>query len=223
MKRRKRKILNLKWRDKISKFLFDSKCSICGKEVNGKEIYLCEKCRERLENDKYLRKRKNVYYLFQYDGDIKKLIIDYKLNERKRLSVIFAELISEELKMIIRENKVNMVIPVPASKEKLKKRGFNQVELILDKMGIDYKKMHRDKNTIPMYKIKNSDLRKLNIKEAFSCDFSVEGKNILIVDDIITTGATMKEMIIALNKNGKPKNIFIFSICASKKLKFSQF
>lgn len=208
--------MNLNWKDKIRKFLFNSKCSVCEKEVEEDEIYICKNCRKKILEKKELFKLENVYFLFRYENEIKKLITDYKLNERRELSKFFKKLIEKELKKIIKEDKIEVIIPVPASKKKIKKRGFNQVELILDEIGLSYVKISRKKDTVPMHKIYDKKFRKMNIKSAFYSDISFKNKNILIVDDIITTGSTIKEMIKTLKKLGEPKNIFIFSISVSK-------
>ena len=208
--------MNLNWKDKIRKFLFNSKCSVCEKEVEEDEIYICKNCRKKILEKKELFKLENVYFLFRYENEIKKLITDYKLNERRELSKFFKKLIEKELKKIIKEDKIEVIIPVPASKEKIKRRGFNQVELILDEIGLSYVKISRKKDTVPMHKIYDKKFRKMNIKSAFCSDISFKNKNILIVDDIITTGSTIKEIIKTLKKLGEPKNIFIFSISVSK-------
>ena len=199
----------------LRKFFFNSKCSLCKKEVEEDEIYLCRKCREKIEKQKNLHVRKNIYYLFEYKNDIRNLIIDYKLNGRKEIGVFISRIIEEDLKKIIRENKIDIVVPVPASREKVLERGFNQVEFILDEIGIEYKKAVREKDTLPMHRLLEKNLRKINIKSVFRCRFLTENKNILIVDDIITTGTTVEEMIKALENSGKPKNIFVFSISAA--------
>ncbi len=204
--------MNLKLNQILKKFFFDSSCSICKKEVEDNEIYICKKCREKIEKEKSLHVRKNIYYLFEYKNEIRKLIIDYKLNGRKELSCFISKIIEDEIIKIIRENNIDIIIPIPMSEERFLSRGFNQVELILDNIGINYKKAKRKKETIPMHKILEKDVRKINIKSAFQCDFSVNNKNILIVDDIITTGTTILEMIKSLEEIGKPRNIYVFAI-----------
>ena len=204
--------MNLRLSQTIKKFFFNNKCSLCKKEVEEDEIYLCKKCREKIEKKKYLHVRKNIYYLFEYKDDIRDLIIDYKLNEKKDLSYFITSLVEDDLKKVIKENKIDIVVPIPASKERIMERGFNQVELILENIGIDYKKAERRKNTRPMHKILEKNLRRINVKSVFKCNFLTDNKNILIFDDIITTGTTVEEMIKSLNDFGKPKNIFIFAI-----------
>lgn len=207
--------MSLKLNQILKKFFFDSSCSICGKEVEENEIYICRKCREKIEKKKILHIRKNIYYLFDYKDDIRKLIIDYKLNGRRELSYFISELIEKELKEMIKEKDIDIILPIPMSRKKFYLRGFNQVELILDNIGITYKRAKRKKDTLPMHKILEKDLRKINIKSVFECNFLVDNKNILIIDDIITTGTTILEMIKSLNEVGKPKNIYIFSISAA--------
>lgn len=207
--------MSLKLNQILRKFFFDSRCSICKKEVEEDEIYICRECREKIEKKKILHVRKNIFYLFDYKNDIRNLIIDYKLNGRKDICIFISKLIESDLKKIIREKNIDTIIPVPMSKERYFSRGFNQVELILDEIGISYEKAERRKNTLPMHGISEKNLRKLNVKSAFRCDFPTKSKNILIVDDIITTGATVFKMIKAIKEAGEPENIYIFSLSAA--------
>lgn len=68
-----------------------------------------------------------------------------------------------------------------------------------------------------MYELLDSESRKKNIYNAFkNRDLDLEGKNILIVDDIVTTGSTIREMIKEIEKIGSPNEIYIFSLAVSK-------
>ena len=145
--------MSLKLNQILRKFFFDSRCSICKKEVEEDEIYICRECREKIEKKKILHVRKNIFYLFDYKNDIRNLIIDYKLNGRKDICIFISKLIESDLKKIIREKNIDTIIPVPMSKERYFSRGFNQVELILDEIGISYEKAERRKNTLPMHGI----------------------------------------------------------------------
>ena len=62
----------------------------------------------------------------------------------------------------------------------------------------------------------DKNMRKFNIRNAFSIPFEVNGKNILIIDDIITTGSTIREIIKEINLIGKPKSITIFVFSMAK-------
>ena len=82
---------------------------------------------------------------------------------------------------------------------------------------IEYQKIERVKDTKHMYELLDSKSRKENIYNAFKNEkLNIEGKNILIVDDIVTTGSTIREIIKELKKMGKPKEIYVFSIAMAK-------
>lgn len=205
--------MNQKLKQTLRNFLFSEKCSLCGKKSEKDSV--CFECREKIERSKNLRKRKNIYYLFNYAGDIRQLIINYKLEEKKNIGYYLAYLMEKEIKDIIRREKIDIVIPVPISRERYLSRGFNQVSFLLDIIGISYKDIEREKNTAPMHSLGDKNLRKINIKSAFKINFITKDKNILLVDDIITTGATVSEITKALETAGKPKGIFVFAFSAA--------
>lgn len=200
----------------LRKFIFSNKCGICGKNIADSSIYICEDCKNSIRKKYHLRHRKNIYFSYDYDKEIKKLISDYKFGNRKNIGYFISSLIGNDLRNIIKENNIDTIIPVPISKKRMEDRGFNQVEFLLDILDLDYSKITRRKETEHMYNINNKNLRKLNISSAFYIPFNTTGKNILIVDDIITTGSTAKELIKEIDQRGTPNSISIFSFSASK-------
>lgn len=208
-------MLLLKQLQLIRKFIFSDKCCICNNFLSKNSYYLCFSCKKRIQNKIYLRKFKNFYFLFNYDNDIKILIKNYKLYNQKYIGLFLSHLIKESLQSVILQNDIDLIIPVPLSNSKFLDRGFNQITFILDFINIKYKNIIRCKKTFPMSKLKNINARRLNIKSSFIIPFNTHNKKILIIDDIITTGSTIKEIIKELNKKGKPKSIFIFSISAA--------
>jgi len=200
----------------IKTFIFSNKCCICNEILNKNSFYICSSCRKDLIKKIHLRNFKNVYFLLDYNPNVKLLIKNYKFYNKKYIGLLIASLIKKDLYQIIKLNHINLIIPVPISKEKYRSRGFNQVNYILDLLNIKYKKIIRNKNTYPMSLLKNNNARHLNIKSSFSIPFNISNKNILIIDDIITTGNTVKEIKKEILKKGKPNSIFIFSIAAAK-------
>ncbi len=67
----------------------------------------------------------------------------------------------------MKEKRINIVIPVPISKSRMKERGFNQVEEILKELRIDYETIDRIRDTEHMYSILEEKKREDNIKKAF--------------------------------------------------------
>lgn len=200
----------------IKSLVFSQRCPIC-KKISQGSSYICEECYFALRKKGKIKNIENYYYLYYYNDEIKRLIADFKLKNRKSLGKEISSIIKSPLTELILEKGIDMVLPVPISKEREKERGFNQVEELLDNCGIKYQKIEREKNTKHMYELLNSGSRKENIYNAFrNRGLDIEGKNILIVDDIVTTGSTIKEMVKEIKKIGTPNNIYAFSLAVSK-------
>lgn len=200
----------------IKSLVFSKRCPIC-KKISQEDSYICRECYFSLKRKGKIKNIENYYYLYYYNEEIKNLIADFKLKNRRGLGIEISSLMKQPLKKLIIEKEIDIVLPVPISIEREKERGFNQVEELLNNCGIEYKKIKREKNTKHMYELLDSGSRKENIYNAFKNDYlNIEGKSILIVDDIVTTGSTIKEMIKEIKRIGSPKSIYIFSLAISK-------
>ena len=175
--------------------LFKNRDIISGRELVGEGIVSAE-TESRLENLKKLRKLNNIYYIWDYNEEFKKLIFSYKYNRKKSLAKLIARLIEEEFKFIIQKEKIDFIVSVPINKKRENERGYNQVDEILKHLNVNYVEIKRIKNTEKMHKLLNEKLREENIRGSFriESDFDFKNKKILLVDDIITTGATLKEI-----------------------------
>jgi len=159
----------------------------------------------------------------------KKLIweLKYKNNEHsaKILSeIMYAEIIGYLNDWIMFEDFKNpLLIPVPLSKEKLEKRGYNQTEVLvthimeLDEeknLSSEFKAISKIKDTSDQSSLKTKAARLKNLKGCFKVidPEKIENRNIIIVDDVITTGATIKEVKKILKKAGARK---IKAICVA--------
>ena len=200
----------------LRKFFYYDRCSVCNEILSSSEIYICKKCQEIFKNNNQLKNFKNIYYIFKYDSDFKNLIKNYKFYNRKYLGFFISHLIERNLKKVIEEKDIDIIIPVPLNKKRFFSRGFNQVSYILDILDIDYQKIIRTKDTKHMSLLLDKNMRKFNIRNAFSIPFEVNGKNILIIDDIITTGSTIREIIKEINHIGKSRSITIFVFSMAK-------
>jgi len=198
--------------------LFPSRCLGCN--VSGK--ILCLNCINRIQPAERPTEE-NIMAVYDYrDPIIKRAIWKLKYYNSKYLGeklgeLLFLSFMEEiaEIKMF-NEGSTIYVIPVPISKDRKMKRGYNQSEIIAKnfclfadenifqiKNNIIFKK----ENTIPQAKIKNRNDRLQNIKGSFGIKNieSVNGKTFIIIDDVTTTGGTMIEIIKLLKKSGAKK------------------
>ncbi|TET06759.1 MAG: ComF family protein, partial [Candidatus Atribacteria bacterium] len=148
-------------------------------------------------------------HLFKYYGEKKlakplgKLMVDYLLK-------------NDEFK-----KKVDLIIPVPLHKNDLKKRGFNQ-SVLLGKVIGDYfsvpvgEKVLIKKKSTPFQVNLSKKEREKNILRSFSVEKpeEIKGKNILILDDVFTTGSTVEECAKGL-KEARAKNIYVLTLARS--------
>ena len=202
-------------RESLRFLLFDNTCSYCHKRLD-REGYICSKCLEKLKKEAFLKNKENFYYIFIYEKAIRQIISDYKLRNRKDLARDIAFLIKKPIFQLIEREKIDIIIPVPISEERKLERGFNQMENLLECLGIKYKKIERIKNTKHMYALKDNEKREKNVEKAFKNSLNLENKNILIVDDIVTSGATINSISEELRKNNENINIKVFSIAIAR-------
>lgn len=122
---------------------------------------------------------------------------------------------SERFEDVIKMWNIDEIIPVPIHPKRLKQRGFNQTDIIADELGkilgisVNKGKIIRIKNTRPQKDLNDIDRIK-NIQGAFcSTEGYRPGKNVLIIDDIYTTGTTIRQIAQILKALGAEKVFFL--------------
>ena len=160
--------------------------------------------------------------ILEYDDASKKIIHKFKYNDQLHILNYIVNLMTNIGKEIF--NNIDMIAPVPIHKYKLLKRGYNQSALIA--MNIASRKnlpylpqlLIKSKNTIAQTGLKKSQ-RISNISNSFKLNHkfyaNLAGKNILLIDDVITTGSTINECSRVLKKEGANK---IFVLTLAKKI-----
>lgn len=211
----------------ILEFVFPVNCLVCHK--TGTEL-----CFECLSDSKNAVREcaRWIFPIFDYrHPPVKKAIWMLKYKNKRRLASIFAitlyEKMLEELPELAQfENFENpIIVPVPLSKERLKERGFNQTVLIIKELEkINQKRkslnfiinmdiLYKQKETEHQARIKDRTHRLENLKGTFVFNkkYNIKNRNIILFDDIITTGATLSEARKVLKQAGARK-IYAFTI-----------
>ena len=188
--------------------LFPQKCLGCKKE---NEI-LCSDCLLKISrpDTPYLN---GVHIAANYqDLVLKKALWMLKYQGVKHLAKPLAEIVKERIWKKL-ETGDWLVVPVPLSKKKLRHRGYNQAELIAKELSdnvradILFKKFH----TKSQVEVKDKEERLANIIGSFAIKNpeKIKGKKIILIDDVLTTGATMREAKKVLKNAGAKKVVGI--------------
>jgi competence protein ComFC len=211
--------------DTILNVIFPVNCVSCGE--NGSD--LCIKCLS--DSPSALRESANwIFPLFDYrHPPIKKSIWLLKYKGKKRLINNFAEVlydkIIEELAdlSVLRNFTEPILIPIPLSKKRYQERGYNQTELICEKLiELDGKnnnfKLEKNilikiKETEHQANIKERNIRLKNLSNSFFVKNTkpIKNRNLILIDDVTTTGATLNEAKKILKQFGA-KKIIAFTI-----------
>ncbi len=203
-------VRNLHWAN-------EKTCNKCGKVLG--ENYRRTICNDCIETEHFFVQG---FTCAEY-GMYEKLIIrDYKYHSKPYFGDKLAEIMYDRL--AVENLSIDLIIPIPMHKKKERKRGYNQAALLAKGISkrfdvpFDQKLIIRSRVTKPMNKM-NPQERRENVKDAFTLtsekgkigkDKTIEGKTILLVDDIFTTGSTLDECSKLLLDNGAWR---IYTIC----------
>lgn len=208
--------------EKIIDAIFPPVCAICG-ELNKE--YLCEKCKNTLAQiskvavDRYSNKNFiNHIYMFKYKELVREKLIEYKFNNKPYYYKTFAKILINNKKMYDILKTYDIIIPVPLNNIRKRQRGYNQTELIAKELAKNFENLEymdvliKTKNTVPQSTL-NKQQRQKNLENVYKLREStcINNKNILLFDDIYTTGTTVNECAKILKTLGKNK-ISVLSI-----------
>ncbi|MCX7904527.1 MAG: ComF family protein [Caloramator sp.] len=212
--------------DALFYILFPEKnfCLNCGR-LQEEKFGLCPYCYTEILKCKLYTRILNtypikvafdeVYSVFKYEKVAKDIVRRLKYKEKLELSKVMALFMKET----IEENKIkfDLIVPIPISKKRLKLRGYNQALLIakeLSKLTFipfnDCIEKIKDTKSQTLFKDEN---RWYNVKGVFDCKENLQGKTILLVDDVFTTGATAHYASEALKKS-KAKKVIVLTFAS---------
>ena len=211
----------MKWISDLIDLIFPRHCCVCGETLSRQERDICLNCLYTLPKIEPHHK-KEIEQIFWGKIDIERaasfmyyrkgspynaLMHKLKYKDAPEVGTRLAEMAAKELMDSGFFDGITRIVPLPLSKKKLRKRGYNQSEYIamglsnITGISVDNSLVKRDiANETQTHK--NRDERWENVKEIFSVNgnFSLEDEHVLLVDDILTTGATICSCAATLQK-----------------------
>lgn len=221
--------------NRLSSLIWPERCPVCGEITVGGQV--CDDCKKEVsviaenctgcgcpidrcscssgESDL------NLTAPFEYDGKIKVCLQNLKFHEITGNAPWLAEQMSESIKTAFPEVMFDICTCVPLTRKRLNERGYNQSALLCKhtarylEIPYDNNLLTKTRNTFDQHELKKKDRIK-NLKGAFSLTpkkaDEIKGKTVLLIDDIKTTGTTLKECRKVLLKAGAKD---VFCACAA--------
>lgn len=206
----------------LMNILYPQNCLVCNRKINDlKARAICGNCKDRIkinpktsfigsEEDNFAFDR--AFYATTYDDVVKRCICLFKYDGKTQLANTLGKLMCDFAVKNITADEIDLIVPVPLHPVKLRERQFNQSEILATHLaGKMNKKVIRDsvrriKYTAPQTELKKGE-RLRNVRDAFLVgkNSNFKEKTVLLVDDVLTTGATLHECAKTLKGAGADK------------------
>jgi ComF family protein len=218
-------------------FIFPSSCAFCRSPVDGSDIPffcstcwadfapilgpLCRSCGRPFESDEALTHSPEhrcyecrinppgfdmALSIGYFEGPLREAIHQFKYRPCRALGRPLGDWMASQIRMV---NEVDLIIPVPLHRSRLRQRGFNQALLLASEINrfchapLSFDNLYRARPTRPQVELTGNERLK-NVAGAFKVHRpeELQGKRIILIDDVFTTGATLRECASVLRKAG---------------------
>ena len=210
---------------RMLEWLFPRKCVLCRKLLQKEETDLCRAC--RVDQPEYPFGKKKVPHIAQltavwiYEGDVRRSIHRYKFNGARHYADAYGRLLAMR---ILRDlPQADVITWVPISRQRLRKRGYDQVALLAHstakELGRKAKStLKKIRDNPPQSSLVHPSQRRANVLGVYKVKDpdAIKGKTILLLDDVITTGATAGECARVLLTAGA-KEVHCAAVAAARK------
>lgn len=195
----------------VQKLLFPPKCALCDRLLEGEEEGLCRLCRkETADNVPPVRKDSGIICIsaLAYGGDVRESLHRYKFSGRTSYSKAYALLLAERLYGTDFQ-RVELITWAPISPRRKRQRGYDQSELVARRLSELMciplaATLRKTRNNPKQSSLRDAARRQENVRNVYAVTDPkrVQGRRILLVDDIVTTGATLRECSRVLREAG---------------------
>ncbi|MBQ3194617.1 MAG: ComF family protein [Oscillospiraceae bacterium] len=210
----------------LMQFLFPAKCVLCGTLLKNGETDLCKDC--RLHAPEYPNGKRKLQFLdsfaavWYYEGTVRKSLLRYKFYNARSYADAYGRLMAMMLLQQYPEG-FDCITWIPVSRRRKLRRGYDQVELIAKAVGKELgmspvSLLIKVRHTSPQSGIRGAAQRRANVLGAYRETNRewIAGKRILLLDDILTTGATASEAARILLTAGA-KEVHCAAVAAARK------
>ena len=210
----------------LMELLFPPKCVLCRKLLKSGEIDLCREC--RADAPEYAGKKINIRFLdsfaavWYYEGNVRRSLLRFKFYNARSYGVSYGRILAMRLQREYPDG-FDMLTWVPVSRLRKLRRGYDQVELLAKAVGRELglspvPTLKKIRNNRPQSRLKDPAARKANVLGAYRLldGAEVRGKRVLLLDDILTTGATAGECARVLLSVGA-KEVHCAAVAAARK------
>jgi ComF family protein len=230
----------VEWKEDLLHLIYPNTCLICSCETTDKQIQVCHLCETSLHYthfetflgdtnlDKLFWGRKQLtatfaLLYFEKENSTQTLLHAIKYGNNKRLAFEFGKRLGKKLTSLEKFNSLEALIPIPLHPKKLFLRGYNQSLLIANGISehtnipVIEKGIHRIKHSDSQTK-KGRFKRWENVQQTFSIQTKVlrDYQHIAIVDDVVTTGATIESFIQELQTTLPNLKISVLTLALAK-------
>jgi ComF family protein len=184
----------------ILNLILPMRCAMCKQPLSGTEHGVCHKCLTRLEPVF----EGNILHLGKYQGGLEKAVRALKFAEAR----VVAKPLGQRLGVATREVNwsFDAVVPIPLHGSRARQRGYNQAELLAQAVALELavpmlRALQRTRATKQQARLDRTERLK-NLEDAFAVQEPVRGLEVLLVDDVHTSGSTLTEASLCLIEAG---------------------
>ncbi len=211
----------------ILHLLFPEKCPLCGKLLGAEDEVLCRPCATQTPEASRLKQRipflSGAFALWYYESAVRDSLIRFKFWYRRTYSRRYGAILAVKLQDIV--SQYDLITWVPVSRWRKLKRGYDQVELITRALCRELQVtpvacLKKIRHNPPQSGIASAAQRRANVLGVYKVPDPelIAGKRILLLDDIITTGATISECAKTLMAAGA-KEVYGVAVAVTRKHK----
>ena len=210
----------------LMELLFPPKCVLCGTLLKAGETDLCRTC--RTEAPEYPNRKIKLQFLdsfaavWYYEGNVRRSLLRFKFQNARSYASCYGRMLAMKLLREYPEG-FDVLTWVPVSRLRRLRRGYDQVELLAKAVGAELgmtpvPMLKKIRNNRPQSRLDSASARRANVLGAYKLrdGAQAKGKRVLLLDDILTTGATAGECARMLLSAGA-KEVHCAAVAAARK------